>query len=356
MHPILSAALAVSALLSACDRAMGNRLGLGARFEEALRMLGPLSLSMAGLLCLSPLLSALCRPLSPLLTRLGADPALPACLLAIDMGGWQVAEALAESAASARFFGILAASTLGCTLSFTIPAGMGLYEEETRRPFCRGLLFGLVTAPAGLFAGALFLGIPALQALCLCLPLILLSALLAAALLLRPGATILALRGYAAALRVLGTLGLGLGAFQSLSGWQLLPGMMPLSEALSVVCAIGITLLGAMPLSDLLLRALSPAADALGRRLGLSARSIVGMLMLFVSVTPGLGAIPEMEDRGKTAAAAFAVSGASCLTAHLAFASQFAPETAGALAVCKAVGALSAAALALLAMNRETPA
>ena len=348
--------LGVSALLGAIDRAAGNRLGLGQHFEAGFRTLGPLGLSMAGILCLSPLLAACCRPLSPLLARLGTDPALPACLLAIDMGGWQIGEALAENAASARFFGILASATLGCTLSFTIPTGMGLYNEKDRGLFSRGLLYGLVTIPFGLFAGALCMGISLPAAFRLCLPLILFSALLGIALARHPAETARALRGYASFLRVLATLGLGIAAFSHLSGIALLPGMMPLPEAMEVVSSIGITLLGGLTLSEILLRGLSRCAGALGRRIGLSARGLVGLLLLYMSISAGLAAIPDMEDRDKVVAAAFSAAAASCLTSHLAFTARFSPETAGALILCKTLAAFAAAALAVAATKNKASA
>ena len=352
MHS-LYVVFAFCALLGACDRATGNHLGLGERFEDGFRMLGPLAFSMAGILCLSPLLAVLCQSLSPILTHLNVDPSILACLLAIDMGGWQIAEKLASNSDSAYFFGILATATLGCTLSFTIPVGISLFKEENREFFSRGLLYGIITIPIGLFVGALCMKIPLLAAFYLCFPLILLSSLLGIALARHPTGTARVLQGYAVFLRFLATLGLGFAAFSHLSGIILLPGMLPLSEALEVVCSIGIILLGALPLSEILLHVLSRYAGMLGHRIGLSSQGIVGLLLLFVNVTPGLATIPAMENRAKVVAAAFSVSAASCLTAHLAFTIRFAPQVAGALILCKSAGSFSAVALAFLATRNK---
>ena len=150
---ILLLAMAVSALLGGLDRMLGNRFGLGEAFEEAFRMLGPLGLSMAGILCLSPLLAGAASSLAPLCRALGADPGVLSCVLAIDMGGWQMAERLSDSPEAARFFGILVTATMGCTLSFTIPAGMGMMTGEGRKAFSRGILCGLAALPVRLWAG-----------------------------------------------------------------------------------------------------------------------------------------------------------------------------------------------------------
>ncbi|MGN0971534.1 MAG: ethanolamine utilization protein EutH, partial [Aristaeellaceae bacterium] len=44
--------MAFGALLGGTDRILGNRFGFGQHFEEAFRLLGPIGLSMAGILCL----------------------------------------------------------------------------------------------------------------------------------------------------------------------------------------------------------------------------------------------------------------------------------------------------------------
>ena len=50
---IIMCVMALGALLGGADLILGNRFGLGARFEEAFRLIGPIGLTMAGILCLS---------------------------------------------------------------------------------------------------------------------------------------------------------------------------------------------------------------------------------------------------------------------------------------------------------------
>ena len=45
------------ALLGAADRIFGSRFGLGEKFEEGIMAMGPLTISMAGLLVLTPVRS-----------------------------------------------------------------------------------------------------------------------------------------------------------------------------------------------------------------------------------------------------------------------------------------------------------
>ena len=57
MTTCLMYAMALGAVLGGMDYMLGNRFGLGQRFEEAFRLLGSIALSMAGILCLGPVLS-----------------------------------------------------------------------------------------------------------------------------------------------------------------------------------------------------------------------------------------------------------------------------------------------------------
>ena len=41
------------------DRVLGNRFGFGEQFEKGFQMLGPVGLSMAGIICLAPVLASL---------------------------------------------------------------------------------------------------------------------------------------------------------------------------------------------------------------------------------------------------------------------------------------------------------
>ena len=83
--------------LGAIDRILGNRFGLGEKFEEGIMAMGSLALAMIGIICLAPVLANLLRPVVvPFYQALGADPAMFAgTILANDMGGAPLAQELA---------------------------------------------------------------------------------------------------------------------------------------------------------------------------------------------------------------------------------------------------------------------
>ena len=57
MEQVILWILGVGAVIGGIDRLAGNRFGLGEKFEEGFCLLGQTALSMAGILCLAPLLS-----------------------------------------------------------------------------------------------------------------------------------------------------------------------------------------------------------------------------------------------------------------------------------------------------------
>ena len=84
-------------VLGAVDRILGNRFGLGEKFEEGIMNMGALALSMIGIICLAPVLADVLRPVVvPVYQFLGADPAMfVGTILANDMGGAPLAKELA---------------------------------------------------------------------------------------------------------------------------------------------------------------------------------------------------------------------------------------------------------------------
>ena len=122
-HEILIAVMAVFALLGAVDRIIGNQFGLGQEFENGILAMGSLALAMVGIISLSPVLASGLRPvIVPVFQLLGADPAMFAgTILACDMGGGALAQELALTEEAALLGGILAGSTLGATIVFTVP-------------------------------------------------------------------------------------------------------------------------------------------------------------------------------------------------------------------------------------------
>ena len=334
MNQIIMWIMAVGAVLGGVDRIAGNRFGLGKRFEEGFTLLGPTALSMSGIICLTPLLSRFLRfALVPIWNFLGLDAGLLAGILAIDMGGYQLAGELSASQEMVRYAGLVIAATLGCTITFTIPVGMGMLKSGDRLFFSRGMLIGTGTLPVTMIGGGLLSG--------------LFCFLLMFGIWRFPEQTVRAFTVFADVIRLLTTIGLIAGAFCYMTGFSLLPDLAPLEDAMAVVSSIGIVLLGSLPTAELLQRVLKKPLSFIGRKTGMNDSSAAGLLMGIVSPVPAITMMEKMDERGKIVNAAFLVSAASTIAAHMGFTFGTDPDFVVPLLVAKLAGGIAAVCAAL---------
>ena len=353
-NQILMYLMALGVVLGGLDAICGNRFGLGAKFEEGFRLLGPIALSMAGIVCLTPLIALVCRVvLAPPLAALGIDPAICGGILPVDAGGYGLAMELADSAQVGNFAGVIIGATFGCTIAFVIPVGMGTLEKHQRQDFAAGLLIGLITLPVALVTGGLLCGLSLLQLLHQCLPVLILCALLLWGLLKQEAKMIRIFTAFAGFIRALTLLGLVLGAVQHLTELPLIPNLTPLKDAMETVCSIGIVLLGCLPLSELLRRALEKPIRWLGGKTGLDSRAATAMLIGLIIAMPAISMLKDLDKRGRVVNGAVLVCSASALSAHLAFTLGVAPDFVPALLLSKLAGSLAAAAAAILLTKRK---
>lgn len=353
MNRILMLIMAAGAVLGGIDRITGNKHGYGKKFEEGFFFLGPTALSMAGMICLAPVLAdVLGRVIIPLYERMGVDPAMFGSLLAIDMGGYQLAGELAGNELIGNYAGIVVAAIFGCTVVFTIPVGMGMVKKEERVFLARGIMIGLITMPVGLLVGGMTAGLSLTVCIHQNLPIFVLSFALLLGLWKIPEKMIRGFCIFADGIHGLITIGLVLAAVESMCGWNPVKGMGSLQDAMSVVSSIGIVMLGSLPMAELLQRLLKAPFKRLGARLHMKPESMTGMLVGLVSAIPAITMFQEMDEKGKVVNAAFLVSGASLLAAHIGFTISTEPEMLGALLAAKLSGAAAALVLALCLLGK----
>lgn len=347
--------MAAGAIAGGLDRLFGNRLGLEERFEAGFHLLGATALSMAGIICLTPVLSAgLEKAVVPLWHWLGLEPAVLGGILAIDMGGYQLSMALADSPAIGRYAGIIVAAMLGCTITFTIPVGMGMLKQEDRPVFAQGILIGLGIMPVALVTGGLLCGLSLTAVLLHSLPVFVLSLLLMAGIRRFPRGMIRGFSVFAGIIRALTTLGLIAGAVRFMTGWSMISGLAPLEDAMAVVSSIGIVMLGSLPVAELLQRILRKPLALAGAKTGLNSSSITGLLIGIVSVVPAIAMIKDMDARGKVVNASFMVCAASALAAHMGFTFGVENTLVLPLLISKLLGGMAGIIAALLLTKNRT--
>ncbi len=346
------------------DKLRGNKLGYGEKFDEGFAAMGPLAVAVVGIVSLSPVLLSLLQPvLTPVYGWLGASPAMfPSTFLALDMGGYVLAKQLAGGdVAVGLYSGIIVASMMGVTMSFSIPYALSAMKKEDHPLLAKGVLVGIVTMPLGCLAGGLLMGVVGMPLsfgalLGNTLPVLLISLAIALGLLFAQKLTLKLFVGFGKVLTFIITVSPVLAAAQYLTGLRLplfdkmvledpALGGVPLEKGLLLVGLIAIVLLGAFPMVHFLNKRLSGVLSRHSQKTGMNSVASSALLTQMANSIPIWSLMDQMNERGKLMNIAFAVSGSFVLGDVLAFTGGAAPAMVFPVIVAKLVGGFSAMAL-----------
>ncbi len=341
--------------LGAIDRIIGNRFGLGEKFEEGIIAMGSLALSMIGIISLAPVLANLLRPVVvPLFSLVGADPAVFAgTILANDMGGAPLAKELAQSAEAGQFGGLIVGAMMGPTIVFTIPVALGIIKPEDRPALARGVLAGIITIPIGSFVGGLVAGFNVLMILRNLIPIVIIALLIALGLWKIPNGMVKGFSVFGKIIIIIITIGLAAAIIETLTGIIVIPGMASLDEGYLTVGGIAIVLAGAFPLVYVITKVFQKPLMKLGHLLGMNDKAAAGMVATLANNIPMFGMMHEMDPRGKVLNVAFAVSAAFVFGDHLGFTAGFDSTMIFPMIIGKLVGGVTAVAVAMWITRKE---
>lgn len=349
LDKIIMYIMAVGIILGGIDKIIGNKFGLGEKFEEGLNTMGPLAIGMAGIICLAPVISNVIGPvISPICHAVGVDPAMFGSLLSCDMGGYPLAMNLAENQQMGLYSGIIVASMLGCAIVFIIPVGLSMIEKEDQPFFAKGVLIGVITVPFGSFIGGLVAGFEVKALIVNTIPILIISILLALGIKLIPNGMIKGCTVLGKIITVIILIGLIAAGFESLTGIVIIPGMAPIGEAMSVVGSVAVVLMGTLPVIHILLKILDKPLKALGSKIGLDSTSIAGMIVDLANGVPVYVMYKDMEPKGKVFNIAVMVPAACILGDHLGFTAGVERGMITPMIVGKLVGGILAILLSIV--------
>ena len=325
INEIIVYIMVIFMVLGALDKCIGNRFGLGEKFEEGFMAMGSLALAMVGVISLAPVLASLLKPVVvPIFNFLGADPGMfGGTLLANDMGGAALSAELAVNPDAGLFGGLIVGSMMGVTIVFTIPVALGIIEESDQRFLALGVLAGIITIPIGSFVGGLVAGFPVMMVLRNLIPIVIIAALIAFGLWKFESAVIKGFTYFGKFVVIVITLGLAAAVVEKLTGIVLIPGMNPIEEGIAIVGDIAIVLAGAFPLVYVITKVFKTPLMGLGKVLKMNDVAAAGLVATLANSIPMFGMMKDMDDRGKIINVAFAVSAAFVFGDHLGFTAGF---------------------------------
>lgn len=347
--------MAIFMVIGAFDCFRGNKWGLGAKFEEAFGAFASLAVNMVGIITLVPIIEKYLAPLiAPLFSRLGIDPAVTAgMILANDMGGYQLATAIANTPEGANLGGMLLASMLGVNIVFNIPVSLGLIDKGDRAAMAKGMSCGFITIPIGCLAGTLAAGYDLMYTLINLIPVIIIAIIIAVLLKLVPDAVTKIFIVFGKIIMAAALFGTVVGIFQYITGFTFIKELAPVTEGFDTVVSIIMMLPGAYVLVHVLGKVLNKPLGKLGNKIGIGADAMVGLLTTTANAIPTFSMIKAMDERGKIINFAFIVSAGYLLGDHLAFCTALNRDFVLPLLIGKLTSGICAVILAALITEKK---
>ena len=311
---------------------------LSAEFTKGIEMIGSLCLSIVGIITLVPLFQMLIEnTITPIYLKLGLDPSfVVSTFFAIDMGGYNIAEKVALDPTVGNWAGIIYASTMGATISFTLPVSLKMVKKEDFKYFLKGVLFGVAALPLGTFVGGLMLRIDIKVILLNMIPLVLFSLILILLVIFAEKVAIKIFEWISKIIAFLALTGLGLGIIRDI-----------------VAGAVGIVLSGALPFVYMLNKWLKKPLRGLKTKTGGTEFGVSGYLLSAANNMAMLSTFDKMTNKEKVLNAAFAVAGSFVIGDHLAFVGGVAKEYIITMIVSKLISAVIAVLLAYAFIRKD---
>ena len=340
-----------------------NRLGLGAEFQRGIEMIGPLCLAIVGIIALVPEMKVVIEhTLTPLYQSIGLDPSMAVTsILAIDMGGFQLAESVAIDPLVGEWAGIIYGSMMGATIVFTIPVGLAAIEKKDVNAFSKGVLYGIAAIPFGTFVGGLVMGIPFMTVLMNLIIPVIFSAVIIICLAVWPKQTTAVFRVFSVIINIIAVLGLGLAMVKDLVLSPLAAGgafdldavpffgiLGSTAEGIGVAGSVGLVLAGALPFVYCLNLWLKRPLAGLSKKFGLTDAGVTGFLLSSANNMAMFATMSKMKEKEKIANTAFAVCAAFIIGDHLAFTAANAPDCIAPMMLAKFISGVIAVIFALL--------
>ena len=350
----LTIVILLFSVVGALDRILGNRLGIGKEFEKAFMLLGTMSLSMIGMIVISPFIADIMKPVSEFLSsKLHIDSSIiPASLFANDMGGASLAIEMAANEKTGLYNALVVSSMMGCTISFTIPFSLGVVNKEQHKELLLGLLCGIVTIPIGCVISGLICKMPFTSLLLTLMPLVVFSGIIAFGLIRFPEFCVKVFKIFGIFITAIITIGLSLGIIRFLTGFEIIKGLATIEEGAAICVNAAVVLSGSFPFMYVLSKVLAKPLKAIGGRIGVNEISIVGLVSNLASSATAFGMMDKMDKKGVVLNSAFAVSGAFVLGSHLAFTIAFDSAYVFPVIVGKLISGVLAVLLSNLIFNK----
>ena len=370
----------LGAVIGALASVIKPESGLGNEFVTGIHSIGPVFLAQAGIMVAIPYLSQIISvALGPYFEAMGSDVSVAALsIIAVDMGGYQLADALAANR-DMWITAMIVGYTSGATIVYLIPVGLMMLDRKDHKYLALGAMAGLISIPFAVLAALTMItafnvpvrevvstSSPALHYLTLdfigCVkllaPLFIFCFVLAAGLRYRPSFMVAGFLVFGKVMDAFIKIVLALAIVEHFTGffmrnfgvWGFDPmfaDQKELFRAIEIAGYIGIMLAGTFPICYLFQRYCKKPMVVLGKLLGLSSDGAAAFVMVFANIIAVYHLFKKMNARDKVLCVALGVCAQATIGDHLAFTANFQPTLIMPILLAKLFGGLLAVAIAI---------
>lgn len=332
--------------VGAIDKLLDNRFGLGEELDKGLTMMGSIVLSMGGIYCYSIMLGEVLSVKMAGVT-LPFDPSiLVSSVLAPDMGAYSIASQLARDPSLVIFSGVLLASTLGTTISFSLPIALSNINRESTSNLMGGMIYGIITVPFSLAVCGLMIHMPFGLFIRNLLPIIVICGLLCVAIFKAKNITTKLFLLLGNLVRYCSIILFVFIVWQTFAGNIEFVRPELIQEILTIVFKITVIICGSFILSKLVLKYFMKYIMSLAGLLRINEFAVVGLVLSLITSISMFSVFDKMDRRGQIMNAAFSVTAAFVLGGQLAFISAVESAAVPTYIVSKLAGGVAALAIA----------
>jgi len=349
MDKIMLYLIGIFLIMGGIDFILGNPFKIGHKFEEGIKIMGALGLGMIGIYSLAPVLAEfLFATAIPICRVFHLDPSiLPSAFLAIEMGGYQMASKIALSNEMGLFSGIIIASSLGATISFTIPIAISMITHEDEEYFYKGVMVGIVSIPVGCLAAGIWQKISLSILLWNLVPIFIFAVILVVGLIYFSTVLMICFRIFGKIIIGISIIGLLLVGIKALYGMEIIAGLAPLDESMVILGKAAFVLGGAYPMMATISRVFNKIFKKAGEKMAINSVAVEGIIGNLASNLVLFGLYKNMNPKGKVICAALAVSGSFVFGGQFGFVVGVAPEMIGAFIISKITASIISVFIAL---------
>ena len=245
---------------------------------------------------------------------------------------------------------MLLASTLGCTISFSLPIALGSVPSKDSKTLMTGMVYGIIATPAALIVGGLMAGMGLSDFFTHLLPVVVICAVLGLCIFYGGERAVGVFQKVGKGINILAIVLFALVVVQIFFDTPQIQFVDPalIGEALTIVFKISVVVCGSFILSNLILRKFMHPILSLARKIHVNEFAIIGMLLNLINSVSMFSVFGKMDKRGQLMNAAAAVTSGFVFGGQLAFVSSVNNDAVLTFIVSKLVGGLVSVIIAIL--------